>query len=201
LKNFELSLSTKTRKISDLATYLFADDTSCLAEHKDLHTLINYVNSELQKLAVWFKANKMAVNVTKTNFIIFRTRGKVIADDIPDVVFNSNDPNSPAQCPMSIHKLDRIYDNNPNSKLKSFKLLGVYLDEYLSFSKHVQHTCSKLARANFSLRRASNLVSTSTLKTLYFSMFHPHLLYCSTIISCAPQTSLNKILTLQKKGN
>jgi hypothetical protein len=31
-------------------------------------------------------------------------------------------------------------------------------------------------------------------------MFHPHLLYCSTIISCAPQTSLNKIFTLQKKA-
>ncbi len=43
---------------TDLATFLFADDTSCLAEHKDLRTLINYVNSELQKLAVWFKANK-----------------------------------------------------------------------------------------------------------------------------------------------
>jgi hypothetical protein len=58
---------------TDLATFLFADDTSCLAEHKDLRTLINYVNTELQKLAVWFKANKMAVNVTKTNYIIFRT--------------------------------------------------------------------------------------------------------------------------------
>ncbi len=115
----------------------------------------------------------MAVNVTKTNYIIFRTRGKVIADDIPDVVFNSNDPDSPAQCPMSIHKLDRIYDTNPDSKLKSYKLLGVHLDEYLSFSKHVQLTCSKLARANFSLRRVSNFVSTSTLKTLYYSMFHP----------------------------
>jgi hypothetical protein len=59
---------------TDLATFLFANDTSCLAEHKNLHTLITYVNTELQKLAVWFKANKMAVNVNKTNYIIFRTR-------------------------------------------------------------------------------------------------------------------------------
>ena len=68
------------------------------------------------------------------------------------------------------------------------------------FLINVQLTCSKLARANFSLRRVSNFVSTSTLKTLYYSMFHPHLLYCSTIISCASQTSLNRISTLQKKA-
>jgi hypothetical protein len=110
---------------TDLATFLFADDTSCLAEHKNLHTLITYVNSELQKLAVWFKANRMAVNVSKTNYIIFRTRGKIINADLPDVVFNSNDPDSPDQCPQSIYKLDRIHDKNPDIKLRNFKLLGV----------------------------------------------------------------------------
>jgi ribonuclease P/MRP protein subunit RPP40 len=61
---------------TDLATYLFADDTTSLAEHKNLNELITFVNSELQKLAVWFEANKMAVNVKKTQYIIFRTRGK-----------------------------------------------------------------------------------------------------------------------------
>ncbi len=86
---------------TDLATFLFADDTSCLAECKNLHTLITYVNTELQKLAVWFKANKMAVNVNKTNYIIFRTSGKIINADLPDVVFNSNYPDSPDQCPPS----------------------------------------------------------------------------------------------------
>jgi hypothetical protein len=100
---------------TDLATFLFADDTSCLAEHKNLNTLINYVNTELQKLAVWFKANKMAVNVSKTNYIIFRTRGKIVNADIPDVVFNSNDPDLPNQCPQAIYKLNRIHDLNPDA--------------------------------------------------------------------------------------
>jgi hypothetical protein len=61
-----------------LATFLFADDTSCLAEHKDLRELVNYVNIELRKLANWFRANRMAVNVSKTNYIIFHTKGKNI---------------------------------------------------------------------------------------------------------------------------
>jgi hypothetical protein len=187
-------------RATELATFLFADDTSCLAEHNNLQTLITYVNAELQKLATWFKANKMAVNVSNTNYIIFRTRGKKIDADLPDVVFNSNDLDSVSPDPSLIQKLERIHDNNDVPKLRSFKLLGILLDEYLTFNNHIAHICSKLSRANFCLRRISNFVSTKTLRTLYFSMFHSHLLYCSTITSCGSQTALNKISTLQKKA-
>ena len=61
---------------TNLATFLFADDTSCLAEHTNINQLISFVNKELHKLANWFKSNKMAVNISKTKYIIFRTRGQ-----------------------------------------------------------------------------------------------------------------------------
>ena len=76
-------------KATKLATFLFADDTSCLAEHSNLKELINFVNIELQKLACWFKSNKMAVNISKTKYIIFRNKGKIIDTNCPPVVFNS----------------------------------------------------------------------------------------------------------------
>jgi hypothetical protein len=44
---------------SSFATFLLADDTTCLAENQNLHELITYVNTELNKLAVWFRTNKM----------------------------------------------------------------------------------------------------------------------------------------------
>ncbi len=102
---------------TELATFLFADDTSCLAEHNNLQTLITYVNAELQKLATLFKVNKMAVNVSKTNYIIFRTVVKKIDADLPDVVFNSNDLNSASPDPSLIQKLEQIHDNNDVPKL------------------------------------------------------------------------------------
>ncbi len=61
---------------TQLATFLFADDTSCLAEHSNLNSLVNFINTELQKLANWFRSNKMAINISKTKYIIFRTREK-----------------------------------------------------------------------------------------------------------------------------
>jgi hypothetical protein len=57
---------------------MFADDTAGLAKGDNLTNLVTYVNDEIKKIARWFRANKMAVNVSKTKYIIFHTRGKNI---------------------------------------------------------------------------------------------------------------------------
>jgi hypothetical protein len=185
---------------SDLATFLFADDTTCLAENNNLSDLIDYVNSELNKLAVWFKANRMAVNVSKTNYIIFHTRGKKVDLNGKSVIFNSNDPNSTHVDPNLIQILERVHDNHIDPKMQSFKLLGVFLDEHLSLNKHVNQTTAKLSRALYLLKRVKYFVSPGAMRKLYFSLFHSHLLYCINILSCTSQTNITRILIMQKKA-
>ena len=52
--------------VSDkLFTILFADDTTILIEGNDLHSLINSLNYELEKLNIWLKSNKLSLNVSK----------------------------------------------------------------------------------------------------------------------------------------
>jgi hypothetical protein len=58
---------------SSLLSIMFADDTACLAKNRNLNELVNSCNDELTKLASWFRVNRMAVNVSKTKFIIFHT--------------------------------------------------------------------------------------------------------------------------------
>ena len=183
---------------SSLATFLFADDTSCLAEHNNLNDLIVFVNCELQKLANWFRSNKMAVNISKTKYIIFRTKGKQIDNNIPPVTFNNNEIGVQND-PNNISILERVYIDNPEQEHKYYKLLGVYLDEYLSFDKHVSYICAKLARANFCIKRAANKLSIKALTSLYYALVHPHLLYCNTILNCTSAKNLTKIAKLQKK--
>jgi hypothetical protein len=48
-----------------LFSVLFADDTAGLGKGKNLGELTAYVNTELQKISNWFRANKMAVNAAK----------------------------------------------------------------------------------------------------------------------------------------
>jgi hypothetical protein len=51
---------------TNLFTLLFDDDTAGLKSGANLHQLIVDTNIELKKLAKLFRANKMAVNVSKT---------------------------------------------------------------------------------------------------------------------------------------
>ena len=59
-----------------LLTLLFADDTAVLDSDTDLPNLIKSVNTKIQKIANWFRTNKMSVNISKTKFILFRSRGQ-----------------------------------------------------------------------------------------------------------------------------
>jgi hypothetical protein len=111
---------------TDLATFLFADDTLCLAEHKNLLDLILYVNDELCKLANWFRADKMAVNISKTNYIIFHTKGKKIYMRVFDVKFYCNEINSCFHDPNLPFNLERIHDNHLDTKMRDFKLIGLF---------------------------------------------------------------------------
>ena len=50
----------------------FADDTNLLFSHKNLKTLRKRVNMDLGLLFDWLCANRLSLNVGKTEFVIFR---------------------------------------------------------------------------------------------------------------------------------
>ena len=58
-------------------------------------TWLNYINTELNKMAVWFRANKMAVNAEKTKYIIFHTKNKRVDPGNSVLVFDNNEPGQP----------------------------------------------------------------------------------------------------------
>ena len=50
---------------------LFADDTNLFASGNNINTLCEQINDELSKINKWFNINKLSLNLSKTNFIIF----------------------------------------------------------------------------------------------------------------------------------
>ena len=103
---------------------LFADDTSLFHAHTHFHTLIEEVNIELQKIAIWFNTNKLTLNVKKSNnyFIIFTPKGNIYNTDNADIIINGN-------------KIKQI-------KLK--KIIGIHIDEHLSWAIHINNLSNKL---------------------------------------------------------
>ena len=64
--------------ISDkLQFFLFADDINIHYESNNLQELERTVNEELKKLCLWLNINRLALNVGKTNFVIFRANKKL----------------------------------------------------------------------------------------------------------------------------
>ena len=57
--------------------------------HINLEILIDQINKELINVSTWLKLNKLSLNVSKTNFIIFHNRQKNI-DIAPKIKIDSN---------------------------------------------------------------------------------------------------------------
>ena len=61
------------------------------------------------------------------------------------------------------------------------KYLGIYLDEYLDWSPHINHLSHKLVKANAMLCKLCHYVNEVTIKSIYYAIFDSHLSYdCTT---------------------
>ena len=112
-------------------------------------------------------------------------------------MFNDNEIGKP-RYGNKVFKLERIYNDSPIKGNNSYKLLGIYLDEHLSFHYHCNHVKNKVAQSNFIISRAKNFLSQSS--PLYYALVHPHLLYCLPIYACTTAKNINMLELLQRKA-
>ena len=92
------------------------------------------VNTELQKN--W---NLASVKQTKTKIMIFHPKGKIIPE--ARFFFNNNDFDVPVD-PELIYPIERIHNNS--APCPAYKILGVYVDENLSFHYHIKTALNEI---------------------------------------------------------
>ena len=73
-----------------LKFYIFADDTNLLHGDKNLKNLEKTFNKELAKVSNWLIANKLTLNISKSNFVIFRRYQKKITYQPTIKLFDNN---------------------------------------------------------------------------------------------------------------
>ena len=59
---------------------LFADDTALYLSDKDIYNLEEKINTERLKITEWLEINKLTLNVSKSNFVIFSVPQKKAVD-------------------------------------------------------------------------------------------------------------------------
>ena len=126
--------------------------------HKDLNCLSDMLNLEMNKLSIWFKANKLSLNLKKTKFMVFKPRQK-----------------------RSICNIQISIDNQNIVEVKETNFLGVILDENLNWKSEISHVASKVAKSIGIISRCSFFLPKSSLRMLYFSLIYPYFYYCNII--------------------
>ena len=126
--------------------YLFADDKNILYADKNLNFLETVVNKELMLVCEWLNSNKLTLNLSKTNYVIFR----------------------PYQKKQSHQVSLKVFDNNTNDFIeiesKEFvKYLGVIIDSNLMWKYHIDNIAYKISKAIGIIARLRHFVPLSTL--------------------------------------
>ena len=80
------------------------------------------------------------------------------------------------------------------------KFLGVQIDEFLTWNFQLKQINKKISRALFAIKQVKHFLPVECLRTLYFSMIHPHLTYGILAWGNASQSLLNRIIVLQKRA-
>ena len=134
--------------------HLFADDTNLFHTSKSVKNLNNLVNRGMKQFNKWLNANKISLNVEKTELVIFKSPRKLLLDEI--------------KIKLSGKRL------NPSN---SITYLGVKIDRFLHCQDQVNSIAVKLNRANASLFKIRNYANMKTLRDIYFTIFGSHLSY------------------------
>ena len=79
-------------------------------------------------------------------------------------------------------------------------VLGLFIDEHLSWKSHLSHVNSKMSRSLFAIKQVKHFLPTDSLRTLYFALIHPHISYGILAWGNANQTTLHKTTLLQKRA-
>ena len=66
-------------------------------------------------------------------------------------------------------------------KVTATKFLGIIIDDRLNWKPQIQSVKSKLSRILYVMYKASKLVTTAGIYTLYCSLFQPYISYCNEI--------------------
>ena len=163
------------KQLQHCNSILFADDTTLYKSHRNLQYLNWCIEDDMERIVKWFQVNKLTLNIEKTVCLLFQKQGQSREITI---------------------KVDNITIQNT----KETKFLGIWLDEHLKWTTHIQKLILKLTRNTNLLKYNQNLMPTITKKLVYHSHIASHIQYGLLLWgNNATESQLNKLQKVQNK--
>ena len=158
-------------KRSDICN--FADDNTLYKCGPNLSKIFKCIEEDMVNTLTWFKVNSLKANPKKFQFMVLGT------------------------------KENREFKLNMNGasvmSKKSVKLLGITIDNKLTFTEHIDHICKSASYKLFALKRIRKYLTTKQAETLANAFINSQFNYCSLIWMFSGKRNLNKIHNIHKR--
>ena len=123
------------KSLSHSKSILFADDTTIYNTSQSPSTTQNNIENDMCALSDWFCANKLSLNAHKTNFMVFPPKNK----------------------PTNITSLN--LENQIIQKVNCAKILGIFFDDELKWSVHINHVLKRVSSGSYALHSVKRFLS------------------------------------------
>ena len=155
---FLLYINDLNQAIKFCKVHHFADDTNLLSLSNAIKKLNKLVNADLKHLLNWLNANKISLDVKKTEMVISKSKQKKPEGDLKIKL-----------CGKILYPTESV------------KYLGVKIHINLTWQYHLDDISIKLNRANALPFKMRKYVSLQTLRSIYFAIFDSYLSYCCLV--------------------
>ena len=176
-----LYINDTPESLNYLASSLYADDTVIYGFSDDCDDLVEKVNFDLDNIYNWMIQNQLETHSKKSKHMFIGS--------------SYNLKNKVSRKPIEIN--NQLIPRVDNYSL--LILLGIEMDEKLSWEEHINHICLKVSAGIGAMRRIKAFVPLSTLKMLYDAIVQPYFDYCSPLWDNCGTGLKNKLQKFQNR--
>ena len=166
--------------IANVSTDMYADDTTLYDIQNSKDLIEQSLQIALTQLCIWCRNNGMLLNATKTKVMLVTTNKKC------------------QRLNNASLKLD--YMDESLQSVSSDKILGVCVDQNLTWSDHIKHISKKISSNIWLLSKIKHFLSQSHRIQFYKSYIQPHVDFCNIVWGNTCESNKMKIFRLQKSA-
>lgn len=157
---------------------LFADDTNITASGKSIEEAEVALNYDLHNIKEWLLANKLCLNIVKTEYILIGSRYKI----------------------NELTEQPRVFiGDEPVRRVSETKALGVKIDQFLTWDSHIDSISKKISAGISAIRKIREFTDCSTLKLVYSGLIQPHFDYCCEVWNSIGRVQFERLQKLHNR--
>ena len=159
---------------------MFADDTTIHTSDKDIEPLASSLQTNVHELQKWTELNHMALNLSKTKVMLITTRQKrqVLENAFPAIT-------------VSNHTLEEV---------RNHTLLGVTIDNNLSWTDHLSNVSKGLSKKTYQLTRIKSYLNAQSRKLFYTAHIQSAIDYASTLWDSASGNAMQPLVRVHRRA-